>query len=68
MGYICYLGFFVVLDKLFWGKAVQVAQSGLHHDGNLAQVLFDDAFGNAIHRPTDICLVDKRRGSDYNTR
>ena len=39
MGYICYLGFFVVLDQLFWGEAVQVAQFGLHHDGYLAQVL-----------------------------
>ncbi len=53
---VSYLGFFMVLNQLFRGHAVQVAQFGLHHDWDLTQGLFDDAFWYAIDRPADVCL------------
>lgn len=42
------LCFFMVFNKLFGGHAMQVTQLGLHHDWQLTQGLFDDAFGNSV--------------------
>lgn len=46
----------MVLNELFGREPMQVTQPRLHHDGQLAQRLLDDAFGNPIHGPADICL------------
>lgn len=45
-----------MLYELFGGHAMQVTQLGLHHDGHMTQRLLDDAFGNSIDRPADVCL------------
>lgn len=38
----------MMLHELSGTQAVQVAHLGLHHDGQMAQALFDNAFGDAI--------------------
>lgn len=44
--YLCLL---VMLNKLFGGESVKIAQFRLHHDGHQAHRLLDDAFGDAIN-------------------
>ncbi len=51
-----YLRFFVMLDEFFGWETVKTAEFWFDHDRNVTQRLFDDSFGNAINRPTHVCL------------
>lgn len=51
-----YLSFFVMLDEFFGWETVKVAEFWFDHDRQVTQRLFDDSFGNAINRPTHVCL------------
>lgn len=46
----------MVFHQLFGGHAMQVTQLGFHHNWHLTQGLFNDAFGDTIDRPADVCL------------
>lgn len=51
----------MVLNEGLRRKVVQVAKLRLDHDGNIAEKLFNDPFGDAIHCPTDVGLYENKR-------
>lgn len=51
-----HLWFLMVFNEGFGRKAVQIAQLGLHHDGNIAKKLLNDSSWDSIHCPADIGL------------
>lgn len=56
-----YLSFFMMLDEFFGWETMKVAEFWFDHDRHITQRLFDDSFGNAINRPTHVCLWEKKR-------